>query len=97
MVDGKLVAIPQEVVATPSFSSASIIVLSAAPLATFSTLASVFSIGLVKAANMVDGKLVAIPQEVVAYGLFVNKDMFDEYHLFGTVQPGQILQFSLFP
>ncbi|MDE7322342.1 MAG: extracellular solute-binding protein [Lachnospiraceae bacterium] len=36
---------------------------------------------VVKAANVVDGKLVAIPQEVVAYGLFVNKDMFDRYHL----------------
>ncbi len=32
-------------------------------------------------ANTVDGKLVAIPQEVVAYGLFVNKDMFDQYKL----------------
>ena len=30
---------------------------------------------VVKTANVVDGKLVAIPQEVVAYGLFVNKDM----------------------
>ena len=36
---------------------------------------------VVKAANIVDGKLVAIPQEVVAYGLFVNKDMFDQYQL----------------
>lgn len=36
---------------------------------------------VVKAANVVDGKLVAIPQEVVAYGLFVNKDMFDQYQL----------------
>lgn len=36
---------------------------------------------LVKAANVVDGKLVAIPQEVVAYGLFINKDMFDQYQL----------------
>ncbi len=32
-------------------------------------------------ANTVDGKLVGIPQEIVAYGLFVNKDMFDQYHL----------------
>lgn len=30
---------------------------------------------VVRAANTVDGKLVAIPQEVVAYGLFINKDM----------------------
>ena len=36
---------------------------------------------IVKTANTVDGKLVAIPQEVVAHGLFINKDMFDEYHL----------------
>ena len=36
---------------------------------------------VVKTANMIDGKLVAIPQEVVAYGLFINKDMFDKYHL----------------
>ena len=36
---------------------------------------------IVKAANVVDGKLVAIPQEVVAYGLFINKDLFDQYHL----------------
>ena len=28
-----------------------------------------------------DGKLVAIPQEVVAHGLFINKDMFDKYKL----------------
>lgn len=33
---------------------------------------------VVLAANVVDGKLVAIPQEVVAYGLFINKDIFDE-------------------
>ena len=36
---------------------------------------------VVKTANTVDGKLVAIPQEVVAHGLFVNKDMFDKYNL----------------
>jgi raffinose/stachyose/melibiose transport system substrate-binding protein len=36
---------------------------------------------VVKAANVVNGKLVAIPQEVVAYGLFINKDMFDQYQL----------------
>ncbi len=36
---------------------------------------------VVKAANVVDGKLIAIPQEVVAYGLFINKDIFDQYHL----------------
>lgn len=36
---------------------------------------------VVKMANVVDGKLVAIPQEVVAYGLFINKDMFDRFGL----------------
>ncbi|MEY8311295.1 extracellular solute-binding protein [Oscillospiraceae bacterium 42-9] len=36
---------------------------------------------IVRTANTVDGKLVAIPQEVVAYGLFVNKDLFDQYQL----------------
>lgn len=36
---------------------------------------------VVKTANTVDGKLVAIPQEVVVHGLFVNKDMFDKYNL----------------
>lgn len=36
---------------------------------------------VIKTANTVDGKLVAIPQEVVAYGLFINKDMFDKYKL----------------
>ena len=36
---------------------------------------------VVKTANVVDGKLVAIPQEIVSYGLFINKDMFDQYEL----------------
>ena len=36
---------------------------------------------VVRTANTVDGKLVGIPQEVVVYGLFVNKDMFDQYDL----------------
>lgn len=36
---------------------------------------------VVKIANTVNGKLVAIPQEVVAHGLFLNKDMFDKYDL----------------
>ncbi len=36
---------------------------------------------VVKTANTIDGKLVAIPQEIVVYGLFVNKDMFDRYNL----------------
>lgn len=36
---------------------------------------------VVKTANTVNGKLTAIPQEVVAHGLFINKDMFDKYNL----------------
>ena len=36
---------------------------------------------VVKTANTVDGKLVAIPQEVVVNGLFIHKDMFDKYEL----------------
>ncbi len=36
---------------------------------------------IIRVANTVDGKLVAIPQEVVAYGLFVNVDMFRQYGL----------------
>lgn len=36
---------------------------------------------VIKTANTINGKLVAIPQEVVAYGLFINKDIFDKYHL----------------
>lgn len=47
---------------------------------------------VVKAANVVDGKLVAIPQEVVAYGLFVNKDMFDRYGLTLPEMPEEFLE-----
>ncbi len=47
---------------------------------------------IVKTANTVDGKLVAIPQEVVAYGLFVNKDMFDEYGLSLPETPEEFLE-----
>ena len=36
---------------------------------------------IIRVANTVDGKLVAIPQEVVAYGLFVNMDLFRQYGL----------------
>ncbi len=36
---------------------------------------------VVRMANTVDGALVAIPQEVVANGLFLNYDMFREYDL----------------
>ena len=47
---------------------------------------------IIIAANMVDGKLVAIPQEVVAYGLFINKDMFDEYNLELPETPEEFLE-----
>lgn len=47
---------------------------------------------VVKAANIVDGKLVAIPQEVVAYGLFINKDMFDQYNLELPETPEEFLE-----
>jgi raffinose/stachyose/melibiose transport system substrate-binding protein len=47
---------------------------------------------IVKTANTVDGKLVAIPQEVVAYGLFVNKTMFDQYELSLPETPEEFLE-----
>ena len=47
---------------------------------------------VVKTANTVNGKLVGIPQEVVAYGLFVNKDMFDHYHLELPDTPEEFLE-----
>jgi len=47
---------------------------------------------VVKTANVVNGKLVAIPQEVVAYGLFINKDMFDEYNLSLPETPEDFLE-----
>ncbi len=47
---------------------------------------------VVKTANTIDGKLVAIPQEVVAYGLFVNKDMFDRYELELPETPEEFLE-----
>lgn len=47
---------------------------------------------VVKTANVVDGKLVAIPQEVVAYGLFINKDMFDQYELELPETPEEFLE-----
>ncbi len=47
---------------------------------------------VVKMANTVDGKLVAIPQEVVAYGLFINKDMFDQYDLELPSTPEEFLE-----
>lgn len=47
---------------------------------------------VVKAANTVNGKLVAIPQEVVSYGLFVNQDMFDDYDLELPQTPEDLLE-----
>ncbi|MCI8966103.1 MAG: extracellular solute-binding protein [Lachnospiraceae bacterium] len=47
---------------------------------------------VVRTANIVDGKLVAIPQEVVAYGLFVNKDLFDQYQLALPETPEDFLE-----
>lgn len=47
---------------------------------------------VVKTANVVNGKLVAIPQEVVAHGLFVNKDMFDKYNIELPNTPEELLE-----
>ncbi len=47
---------------------------------------------IIKIANTVDGKLVAIPQEVVAYGLFVNVDLFREYGLNLPETPEEFLE-----
>ena len=47
---------------------------------------------VVKTANIINGKLVAIPQEVVAYGLFLNKDMFDQYRLELPNTPEEFLE-----
>lgn len=47
---------------------------------------------VVKTANTINGKLVAIPQEIVAYGLFINKDMFDQYQLALPETPEEFLE-----
>lgn len=47
---------------------------------------------VVKVSNTVNGKLVAIPQEVVVYGLFVNKEMFDQYELELPDTPKELLE-----
>ena len=47
---------------------------------------------IIRTANVVDGRLVAIPQEVVAYGLFVNKNMFDQYGLELPDTPEEFLE-----
>ena len=47
---------------------------------------------IIRVANTVDGKLVAIPQEVVAYGLFVNVDLFKQYGLALPETPEEFLE-----
>lgn len=47
---------------------------------------------IIRVANTVDGKLVAIPQEVVAYGLFVNVDLFKQYNLKLPETPEEFLE-----
>ena len=47
---------------------------------------------IIRVANTVDGKLVAIPQEVVAYGLFVNMDLFRQYGLDLPNTPEEFLE-----
>ncbi|MCI9513878.1 MAG: extracellular solute-binding protein [Oscillospiraceae bacterium] len=47
---------------------------------------------IIHTANTVDGKLVAIPQEVVAYGLFVNVDLFKRYDLSLPETPEDFLE-----
>ena len=47
---------------------------------------------IVRTANTVDGKLVAIPQEVVAYGLFINKSLFIQYGLSLPETPEEFLE-----
>ena len=47
---------------------------------------------IIRTANTVDGKLVAIPQEVVAYGLFVNVDLFQQYGLELPNTPEEFLE-----
>jgi len=47
---------------------------------------------IIRTANTVNGKLVAIPQEVVAYGLFVNVDLFNRYGLALPETPEEFLE-----
>lgn len=47
---------------------------------------------IIRASNTVDGKLVAIPQEVVSYGLFVNMDLFRKYNLELPNTPEEFLE-----
>ena len=52
----------------------------------------VLALGSEGVANTVDGKLVAIPQEVVAYGLFLNTDLFKKYDLSLPETPEEFLE-----
>ena len=47
---------------------------------------------IVRIANTVDGKLIAIPQEIVAYGLFLNMDLFNQYGLSQPETPEEFLE-----
>ncbi len=47
---------------------------------------------IILTATTVNGKLVAIPQEVVAYGLFVNVDLFKQYGLSLPETPEEFLE-----
>lgn len=47
---------------------------------------------VVKTANTINGKLVAVPQEVVAYGLFINRDIFDRCGLALPETPEDFLE-----
>ena len=47
---------------------------------------------IIRVANTVDGKLVAIPQEIVAYGLFLNMDLFNQYGLSQPETPEEFLE-----
>ena len=47
---------------------------------------------IILTANTVAGRLVAIPQEVVAYGLFLNMDLFRQYNLEAPNTPEELLE-----
>ena len=47
---------------------------------------------IIRAANTVNGRLVAIPQEVAAYGLFINMDIFKECRLELPSTPEEFLE-----
>ena len=47
---------------------------------------------IIRVANTVDGKLIAIPQEIVAYGLFLNMELFNQYGLSQPETPEEFLE-----